>query len=58
MPPRARSRSVNIVSSGFYCPNHGAEFNATGTWTGGQRTSNLTSYPTSYDPATGTLTIG
>lgn len=50
--------TVNVVTSGFYCPNHGAQFDATGTWTGGQRTSNLTSYPTAYDAATGMLTIG
>ncbi|GJG89472.1 hypothetical protein tb265_46530 [Gemmatimonadetes bacterium T265] len=50
--------TVNVVSGGFYCPNHGAQFNTTGTWTGGQRASNLTSYPTSYDATTGTLTIG
>ena len=53
-----KGTQVNIVSSGFYCPNHGAQFNATGTWTGGQSTSSLRSYPTSYDAATGVLTIG
>jgi thiosulfate dehydrogenase [quinone] large subunit len=50
--------TVNATSTGFRCPNHGATFNATGTWTGGQRTSSLRSYPTTYDAATGTLTIG
>ena len=50
--------TVNVLSSGFYCPNHGAQFDATGTWIGGQRTSSLMSYPTSYDAATGVLTIG
>lgn len=50
--------TVNVVSGGFLCPNHGAQFNTAGTWIGGQRTGNLTAYPTSYDAATGELTIG
>ena len=49
---------VDVTGSGFHCPNHGAQFNESGVWVGGQRTSNLRSYPTSYDAATGTLTIG
>ena len=55
--PHAGS-TVNQSGSGFLCPNHGAQFSATGTWVGGQRTSNLRSYTTSYDAASGTLTIG
>lgn len=50
--------TVNAVSGGFKCPNHGATFSSTGTWTGGQRTSNMRSYPTAFDSAAGTLTIG
>src|SRR5689334_7131443 len=50
--------TVNATSTGFRCPNHGATFDKNGTWTGGQRTSSLRSYATSYDAATGTLTIG
>lgn len=50
--------TINATSNGFRCPNHGATFNTTGTWTGGQRTSNMRSYPTSFDATTGTLTIG
>lgn len=50
--------TVNSSSSGFTCPRHGAQFSLTGTWLGGQRTSNLRSYPTSYDDSTATLTIG
>ena len=53
-----KGTEVNIVSSGFYCPNHGAQFSANGTWTGGQGTSSLMSYATTYDTATGTLTVG
>ena len=50
---------VNPVSGGgFLCPGHGARFDATGRWTGGQNTSSLRSYPTTYDAATGLLAIG
>jgi nitrite reductase/ring-hydroxylating ferredoxin subunit len=51
----------NIVSqsgSGFLCPGHGARFSANGTWVGGQPTSSLRSYATSYDATAGTITIG
>ena len=48
---------VNVNGSGFLCPGHGATFTATGTWTGGQRTSNLHAYATSYDAASGVVTI-
>lgn len=48
---------VNVSGSGFLCPNHGAQFNSTGQWVGGQRTSSLHSYATTYDATTGTLTI-
>lgn len=50
--------TVNSVSGGFKCPNHGATFSSSGTWTGGQRTSNMVSYTTAFDSAAGTLTIG
>lgn len=50
--------TINVVSNGFQCPRHGATFNLSGQWIGGQRTSNLTSYPVTYDDTTGTLTIG
>lgn len=49
---------VNVYGSGFLCPNHGARFSLSGQWTGGQPTGNMFSYPTSYDAASGTLTIG
>lgn len=55
--PHAGS-TVNTASFGFLCPGHGAEFDETGRWIGGQRTSSLTSYPTQYDATTGKLTIG
>jgi cytochrome b6-f complex iron-sulfur subunit len=50
--------TVNKVSTGFLCPRHGAAFDTTGKWVGGERTSSLRSYPTTYDPATHKLTIG
>jgi len=48
---------VQLQSSDFVCPNHGATFNLSGQWIGGQRTSSLHSYTTAYDAASGTLTI-
>lgn len=50
--------TVRIVGSGFFCPNHGAQFALGGQWNGGQRTSNLRSYRTAYDAVAGTVTIG
>ena len=48
---------VNLGSNDFVCPVHGATYNLSGQWIGGQRASNLRSYTTSYDATTGTLTI-
>jgi Rieske Fe-S protein len=50
--------TVNSNGDGFTCPVHGARFMNSGTWEGGQPTSNLTSYSTQYDAGTGILTIG
>jgi cytochrome b6-f complex iron-sulfur subunit len=50
--------TVSSNGSGFTCPVHGARFSETGTWVGGQSTSNLTSYQTQFDSSTGVLTIG
>ena len=49
---------VNFTGNGFLCPNHGAQFTEAGIWVGGQRTSSLHSYPTTFDSTTATLTIG
>lgn len=49
--------TVNQNGSGFLCPNHGAQFSSTGTWVGGQQTSSLRSYSTTYDAAAGTISI-
>jgi nitrite reductase/ring-hydroxylating ferredoxin subunit len=50
--------TIDVTSTGFQCPRHGATFDKSGQWIGGQRTSNLTSYPVTYDAAAGTLTVG
>ena len=49
--------TVQQSGSGFQCPVHGAQFSSSGTWVGGQRTSNLHAYITTYDATAGTLTI-
>ncbi|HEY5062485.1 MAG TPA: Rieske (2Fe-2S) protein [Gemmatimonadaceae bacterium] len=49
--------TIGQSGNGFQCPVHGAQFTATGQWEGGQRTSNMFAYTTSYDAVTGTLTI-
>ncbi|MDB4884351.1 MAG: Rieske [2Fe-2S] iron-sulfur protein [Gemmatimonadetes bacterium] len=49
---------VNVSGTGFLCPNHGARFDASGTWIGGERTSSMRSYAAAYDSAAGTVTIG
>jgi Rieske Fe-S protein len=41
----------------FICPVHGAEFAADGHWIGGQPTSHLVTFPTSYDASADTVTI-
>ena len=48
---------VSQSGSGFQCPVHGARFSANGAWAGGQPTSGLQSYPSSYDASTGIVTI-
>ena len=50
--------TIDIQGAGFVCPNHGARFSLTGAWTGGQPTSNLVSYPVTFDATAGTLTVG
>jgi|SRR5690242_5023100 len=48
---------VQLSRNDFVCPNHGATFDMSGNWIGGQRTSSLHHYTTGYDAATGTLMI-
>ena len=52
-----RGCTVGINGSSFRCPCHGATFASSGLWTGGQQTSGLTAFSTSYDSTTDTLTI-
>lgn len=52
-----RGCTVGINGSSFRCPCHGATFASSGRWTGGQQTSNLAAYGTSYVATTDTLTI-
>lgn len=48
---------ITVSGNDFVCTRHGATFNLNGTWIGGQRTSNMRQYTTSYDATSGTLTI-
>jgi Rieske Fe-S protein len=48
---------VQLSGNDFVCPVHGATYNLSGQWIGGQRASSLHQYATSYDAASGTLTI-
>jgi len=48
---------VQLSGNDFVCPVHGATYNLSGQWIGGQRASSLHQYATSYDATTGTLTI-
>ncbi len=45
------------VADMFVCPLHGARFAIDGRWIGGQPTSGLVDYPTTYDAGAGTLRI-
>ena len=49
---------IQIVSTGFFCPNHGSEFDSNGHVTQGPAARDLIAVTTSYDPATDTLTFG
>jgi len=49
--------TVAINGAGFRCPNHGATFNASGAWTGGERTNGLFEFTVASNTAAGTITI-
>lgn len=49
--------TVGLSGEGFKCPNHGATWDNTGTWTGGQPTSGLTRLQATLDSAAGTLVV-
>ncbi|HWJ22176.1 MAG TPA: Rieske (2Fe-2S) protein [Gemmatimonadaceae bacterium] len=57
-PHQGATIVVNSGGGGFTCPGHGARFDANGTWIGGQRTSSMHAYATSYDAGTGVVTVG
>lgn len=48
---------IGLSGNEFVCSRHGATFNIDGDWIGGQPTSNMHQYTTSYDATSGTLTI-
>lgn len=50
--------TINQSAGGFTCARHGARFGPTGTWLGGERTSSMRSYPTTFDVTTGAITVG
>ena len=49
--------TVGINGTSFLCPGHGAMFSGTGTWIGGQQTSNLHEFTVTADASAGTITI-
>ena len=49
---------VDLQGSGFFCNNHGSQFDNNGNVTVGPATRNLTQLATSYDPATDILSVG
>jgi Rieske Fe-S protein len=48
--------TIGLSGSTFVCPVHGARFDMNGTWTGGERTSNMRQLSVTAD-ASGVLTI-
>lgn len=51
--------TVSASGGQFSCPLHGARFDlTTGARIGGQRTSNLTRYSSTFDATAGTVTVG
>ncbi len=56
--PHAGFRPINIVPGfGYACPNHGAEFQPDGDWSGGQPTTDLDQYTVVLNAGAGTLSI-
>jgi thiosulfate dehydrogenase (quinone) large subunit len=49
---------VEVSGSGFFCPNHGSQFDNNGAVTVGPATQSLATLATIYDAATDILTIG
>ena len=49
--------TVSISGAGFRCSNHGATFNGSGAWTGGERTTGLFEFTVASNTTAGTITI-
>ncbi|MEO5510404.1 MAG: Rieske (2Fe-2S) protein [Longimicrobiales bacterium] len=49
---------INVSGGEFLCSGHQAQFTLAGTWKGGQQTSNMHSYPITFNAVANTPTIG
>lgn len=49
--------TYSAITQRITCPNHGAQFSATGTWLGGQHTTNATAYTATLDAAADVVRI-
>jgi Rieske Fe-S protein len=56
-PHQGQTVQVTGSTPAFFCPGHGAQFNANGQNVGGQRTGSLATYSAVYDAAANTVTI-
>jgi len=56
-PHEGQTIGVDASREDYVCPGHGATYDPTGTWIGGQHTRDLTRYTTTFDEASGTITI-
>lgn len=56
-PHEGETIGVDRTREDYVCPGHGATYDASGTWIGGQQTRNLTKYTTTFDASTGTITV-
>ena len=50
--------TINTSTGGFTCARHGARFDLAGTWLGGERTTNMRSYATTFNAGSGVITVG
>lgn len=52
-----QGQQVVVSGAGFRCPGHGATWNGSGGWTGGQATGSLAVVPSTFDAASGTVAL-